>query len=197
MRVIAGKAKGRRLLTPRGRETRLTSDRVKGALFNILGQDLTGKSFLDLFAGGGGVGIEALSRGAEKVVFVEEKKDNVSVIKRNLALCGFREGFGVFPSSWEKAAGKLPKKFFDYIFLDPPYGVRDTGNILQRVWEHDIIASFTVIIAEHSRWEKLPDGFGFFLLSDRRKYGQTILSFYRNGKEANHEEKNRGLSGQF
>jgi N6-adenine-specific methylase len=122
MRIIGGRAKGRRIFTPKGRRIRPTSDMVKESLFNIL-PSIKGKLFLDLFAGTGNVGLEALSRGAAMAVFVERNPHLAEVINKNLAICGFDENYEIISATVEKGIKLLSKgrKRFDIIFADPPY----------------------------------------------------------------------------
>ena len=185
MRIIAGLAKGRLLSTPPGRRTRFTSDLIRGSLFNILGQDLTGKSFLDLFAGVGSVGIEALSRGAEPVVFVENDRQNLNYIRANLKYCGLAGKAQILSLSFQQSLKKLSASNSstgfspDYIFLDPPYSVYSVENILQDLIEHAIISHFCVTIVEHSKKDVVPRRLENLNLTRDRVYGQTVLSFYK------------------
>ena len=185
MRIIAGLAKGKILSTPKGRKTRFTSDLLRGSLFNILGQDLTGKSFLDLFAGVGSVGIEALSRGAEPVVFVENDRQNLNYIRANLKHCGLAGKAQILPLSFKQSLRKLSSLNSsmgvspDYIFLDPPYSVYNIENILQDLIAHAIIPQFCVTIVEHSKKDVVPRRLENLNLSRDKVYGQTVLSFYK------------------
>ena len=176
MRIIAGIAKGKILSTPKGRKTRFTSDLIRGSLFNILGQDLTGKSFLDLFAGVGSVGIEALSRGAEPVVFVENDRQNLNYIRANLKHCGLAGKARILSLPFKQSLRKLSSP--DYIFLDPPYSVYNIENILQDLIKHAILSHFCVTIVEHSKKDVVPRRLENLNLTRDRVYGQTVLSFY-------------------
>ncbi len=190
MRVIAGLAKGRILSTPKGRKTRFTADRVKDSLFNILGQDLRGKSFLDLFAGVGSIGIEALSRGAKPVMFVEKDVQNADYIRKNLENCRFSKGVKVYNLSFRQAIKKLLSTF-DYIFLDPPYSAYPIEKILHNLYICGIVSGFSTTIVEHSKKDIVPSRLEGLILARRKVYGQTVLSFYKKN------EKSRHLSRKF
>ena len=125
MRVIAGSAKGRRLFAPKGTETRPTSDRVKESLFNILGERVIGGAVLDLYAGSGALGIEALSRGAARAVFVDAEKAAIETIRRNVEGAGFSDRATIRRASAKTALRDLTAdgERFDLIFLDPPYRI--------------------------------------------------------------------------
>ncbi len=174
MRVISGTAGGRRLETPRGMAVRPTTEKVKEALFSSIQFELEGKKVLDLFAGSGQLGIEALSRGAESAVFVDNSSDSLEIVKNNLKKCGFSadvlkcDGTAYIYSVQEK---------FDFIFLDPPYG---TGLLLKALeGAAEKISPGGVITAEHPLEEELPDTIGNCFVSRRKKYGKLQLTFYR------------------
>ena len=137
MRVLSGKAKGRRLYPVKGMNTRPTSDRVKESIFNILQGNFQGKKVLDLFAGVGNFGIETLSRGAQETVFVENNPKALSVLKKNLKNCGFMHQSRTLGTSAVKGITILERDTcrFDFVFLDPPYGsplLKDTLEILSQ-----------------------------------------------------------------
>jgi len=178
VRIIAGVAKGNLLYTPKGKKTRFTSDKVRGALFNILGQDLTGRTFLDLFAGVGSVGIEALSRGAAPVVFVEENRSNVRYIWKNLENCSLAQNTKIYNLSFKQALRRLPRDYFDFVYLDPPYSLYSIENILHDLLKRDIIQP-SITIIEHKKKDVIPDGLKDLNLIRQKVYGQTILSFYK------------------
>ncbi|MCR4400694.1 MAG: 16S rRNA (guanine(966)-N(2))-methyltransferase RsmD, partial [Syntrophomonadaceae bacterium] len=134
MRVIAGKAKGRKLKAPAGLDTRPMTDRIKESLFSILGARVPGSRVLDLFAGSGAVGIEALSRGAAWAVFVDRDARAVGVLKENLGTCGMDPAAEVYRSDVQRALQVLEERGcrFDLVFLDPPYAqVRGAGDLLR------------------------------------------------------------------
>ncbi len=152
MRVIAGKARRMTLVTPPGRDVRPTTDRIKETLFNILQNDLADSTFLDLFSGSGGIGIEALSRGAKKAVFVDKNKDSVRCIEQNLSHTGLRDDAEVLPMDALQAIRNLSKrnKLFDIVFMDPPYGCGMETDVLNALSSAEIIDGNTIIVAETS-----------------------------------------------
>ncbi len=180
MRVIAGLAGGLKLYTRRGEKTRPTSDKVKGALFNIIGPNISEKRFLDLFAGSGAIGIEALSRGATLSVFVDEDAVCIDNIRRNLKATVFMEKGKVLKYDVIKALGYLFREgqSFDYIFLDPPYKAEVITKVLEVLKEKPLLAKKGCIIIEHhiknAGWVSAG-----FELSRQKFYGDTVLSFLR------------------
>jgi len=181
LRVITGIAKGRRLKAPRGLETRPTTDRTKESLFNIIGNRINGIMFLDLYAGTGAIGIEALSRGAGLAVFVENNPRALKVIRENLALTGLTGHARVLSQDAERAIETLAAEGskFDIVFMDPPYlkGLVKTG--LKKIDECRIVASGGLVIAESGKLDVLPESTGRLQLIRREKYGDSDLSFYQ------------------
>jgi len=181
MRIISGEARGRRLYTPGMSSVRPTNDRIKEAFFNIV-RDIDGKTFLDLFAGTGNVGLEALSRGAVKAVFVENNRFMVDTVKRNIALCRFTDKSEVLAADFFQAIDQLigRRDVFDMIFADPPYGQGFIGKTLERLQDGSLIAKDGFLAIQHSIREKTENcESGSLNLTDRRQYGDTILSFFR------------------
>jgi 16S rRNA (guanine(966)-N(2))-methyltransferase RsmD len=181
MRIIGGDAKGRRIYSPKNSKTRPTSDGIKESLFNIL-QEVSGKSFLDLFAGCGNVGLEALSRGAAKVVFVEKNPVMVNAIKRNLLELGINNKYQILETEAAKGIKKLQRKGekFDFLFADPPYEKGFIKEIFQYLGEGEMISSDGVAIFQHSVREDIPGTLtGTFMLTDQRRYGDTRISFFK------------------
>ena len=176
IRVIAGEAKGRRLKVPKGMKVRPTADRVKEALFNILAPEIPGAVFLDLFAGSGGIGIEALSRGAEKVLFVEQDPRHLRILRENLTACGFEDRARVIPGD---ARALLRKKAFppcDFVFLDPPYDLPDPGELLISVGKNVTVKNF--IVYEHPRRREIPGELEGLIRTRTADYGEIRLSFF-------------------
>jgi 16S rRNA (guanine(966)-N(2))-methyltransferase RsmD len=177
MRVISGSAKGRKLYAPKSHNIRPALDKVKGAIFNIL-FDVTGLKVLDLFAGTGAVGIEALSRGAAHCTFVDMSNEAVTIIKKNIELCRFEESALLFPKRVDIAVeyfGKHNQKF-DLIFVDPPYLKGLVNPTLQMIADQNILQESGKIIVEHSPKEPITPPHSL-ILSDSRKYGQTLITF--------------------
>lgn len=179
MRVIAGEAKGRRLLSPKSPDIRPVLDQVKEAVFNIL-FDVAGLCVLDLFAGTGAVGIEALSRGAKKCVFADSGREAVSLIRKNLELCRMENRGKILPLSAGKAVDLLSKQGrpFDLIFVDPPYEKGFVRKTLGALSKSGLLHDQTLLVVEHH--PKEPIGvIGGLVLTDARKYGQTLISFLK------------------
>ena len=155
MRVITGSARGAKLQTLEGLATRPTSDRVKEAVFNIIQFDIEGRRVLDLFAGSGQLGIEALSRGASYGVFVDQSAEAVKVIKANLKKVKFDQKATVLQSDYLRYLSSCSEKF-DIIFLDPPYAQSHLENALQKISEIDILSEGGIIICERPREKVMP-----------------------------------------
>lgn len=148
MRVIAGKARSLKLKTPEGLGTRPTTDRIKETLFNMLQPYLQGAVFIDLFSGSGGIGIEALSRGAERAYFVELQKDAIACILDNLKFTRFTEEATVLKQDALVALGSIHEKEADVIFMDPPYGQEYEKRVLERLRDVPYVTENTLIVVE-------------------------------------------------
>jgi 16S rRNA (guanine(966)-N(2))-methyltransferase RsmD len=188
MRVIAGIHRSRILKSLKGLALRPTSNRLRETLFNVLGSSVAGSRFLDLFAGTGAIGIEALSRGAAEVVFVENHPPAAALIRRNLASLGIRSGATVLALDAHRALEKLASRQkhevagFDLIFLDPPYAAaKDCIRVLEFLGPADLLASSGIVVAEHRRSFALPEAAGKLLRYRVLKQGDAALSFYRRG----------------
>jgi 16S rRNA (guanine966-N2)-methyltransferase len=182
MRIIGGEARGRTVSLPGGCCIRPTADRVKKSLFDIL-HPVSGKSFLDLFAGSGNVGLESLSRGALCAVFVERDLRLVEAIQRNLARFAYNARAEVIAADAERGIGRLShrKSRFDLIFADPPYDeglAVETVNWLQR---DNLLTEDGLVVLQHSIREAL-EGWQSHTMAvvDQRRYGDTMLSFLQN-----------------
>ncbi len=183
MRVIAGKYRSRPLASLRGLDLRPTADRLRETLFNVLtagNPSALGETvWLDLYAGTGAVGIEALSRGAGKVYFVESSPRAVDLIRKNLAALGIEKGFELLRQDACRALGKLEKDSVDFIFLDPPYRMRDEyQRTLEGLGGSRRLRENGLVIAEHDK--KFDPGQSFGSLERQRKLeqGDAALSFY-------------------
>ena len=184
MRIISGKAKGRRLKVPKlpgGKKIRPLSEQAREALFNILGADVVDSKFLDLFAGTGAVGIEALSRGAKIAFFVELERKTVGTIRENLEICGFSDDAEVYSIDALRAIGVLDSKGakFDIIFMGPPYGSPNLEKSLETISASNIVAPGGTVIAERMVKHELPECFGDLKRQREYRYGDTVLSFYK------------------
>jgi len=177
MRIISGTHKGRILKAPKG--IRPTQDNAKKALFDILG-GMNEIRFLELFAGSGSIGLEALSLGAREVVFVEKEQKCFDVIRDNLELCKFSNS-SITRGDAELALKRFrdQKKVFDIIFFDPPYYRELAKKTLQLLGAYDILAPNGFVIAQHFKKDLLPEIAGVLKLFRQERYGDTVLSFYK------------------
>lgn len=178
MRVITGKARGVQLKTPDGMLTRPTADRVKEALFSIINFDIPGAKVLDLFGGTGQLGIEALSRGAQNVVFVDAREDACKLIKENLKRTKLERDGRIVRSDYLDYLSRCREQY-DIIFLDPPYAEEFLENALKQITEIDILRSNGIIVAERPLGKELPWEFEGYTRSKDYKYGKTLLTIYR------------------
>jgi len=181
MRIISGTYRSRILGAPPGLATRPTSDRLRETLFNVLAPRVVGAAFLDLYAGSGAVGLEALSRGATSVTCVERAPGALKVMRENLANLGVRSGVRVHAGSVGSFLRKARAGAFDLVFLDPPYdleGEYETTLELLGAASAGILADGAVVIAEHRRKQKLNDRHGALKRTRLLEQGDAALSFY-------------------
>ena len=178
MRIIGGEARGRKIQLPAGCRIRPTADRVKKSLFDIL-HPLTGKSFIDLFAGCGNVGLEALSRGACFAAFVEKEPRLAEAIRMNLELFGFSGRAEVFVKNAVKGTTRFVEtgSRFDIVFADPPYDEGFLTEIPGWLEEGDVLSEDSIVVIQHSVREKIPESESTLVTTDQRRYGDTMLSF--------------------
>lgn len=203
MRIIAGLAKGRRLTSPGARggdSIRPTADRAREALFSILGRDaLREATVLDLFAGTGALGLEALSRGALHAVFVDKSPFALGLIRQNIETCGFSDqthiirhdlmkGLPPFAVPATRARNSRQDQLFDLIFIDPPYRHNLGSRILPLLLEHGLIAPGGLVIVEDDSTETLPETVGQLVLYDQRAYGDTGFWLYENLNQDDHSD---------
>jgi 16S rRNA (guanine966-N2)-methyltransferase len=186
MRVIAGIYRSRILKCLKGLALRPTSDRLRETLFNVLGSGIQGSRFLDVFAGTGAVGIEALSRGAEHVSFIENHAPSTALIRKNLATLKVHSGVTVICADAIRGLETLEAKIeagdgaYDYIFIDPPYAATaDYSRVLQKVGASKLLADRGIVILEHRKTFDLPDPFGTLKRVRLLRQGDAALSFYR------------------
>jgi 16S rRNA (guanine966-N2)-methyltransferase len=179
MRVIAGTLGGRVLAPVKGR-TRPTAAKVREAVFSILGDAVAGLRILDLFAGTGALGIEALSRGAREAVFVEDHPPALKVLGRNLETLGLAGRAKVWPMPVLAALKKLARQGekFGLVFLDPPYGGDAGSATLKVLGATDLLAPGAWVVAEHSSRETLPEAPGLLSRRELKRYGDTQVAFY-------------------
>jgi 16S rRNA (guanine(966)-N(2))-methyltransferase RsmD len=178
MHVIAGSAKGRRLLTPKDQSVRPTSGRVKEALFSILSPRVPNSRFLDLFAGTGAIGIEAVSRGAAHAVFVEPARASLRLLRENLQRCGMTAHAEIIarPAIEFLRAPGLASPTFDLIFADPPYSLTAPEDVLSSVAQSVILDPNSIVILEHASAASVPEQIGRLVRTRQYRYGDTALS---------------------
>lgn len=179
MRVITGEARGRRLVTLEGDDVRPTTDKVKEGIFNIIQFDVPGAQVLDLFAGSGQLGIEAISRGAGHCCFVDASRRSLDVVKENLKTCGFEKRASTFLGDSISYA-ELTHDVFDIVFLDPPYRKQLINKALPTVASK--VSDGGVIVCETAVEEELPETAGDFSLAREYKYGKIKITTYRKNK---------------
>ncbi len=176
MRIISGSCRGRKLFKLQGQQIRPTSDRIREAVFNILGQKVRKARVLDLFAGTGALGIEALSRGAEHTTFIDR---NCDIIHQNLNLCRFEKNATVICCDIVETSlsESLNRQQFDLVFIDPPYGKGYIEQTLKKESFTDLVNENGIIIAEHSYKESLQIALPGIDIYRQKKYSKTIISF--------------------
>ena len=188
MRVIAGSARGATLQCPKGRAVRPTSDRVRESLFSILAERVAGNTTADLFAGAGTLGIEALSRGAAHVVFVEKDRQCARLIETNLAHTRLTHLADVVRCDVFRCLARLRRsgRTFGLVLCDPPYTL--TGNpegldrlekCLAALADEGLVAADALLVLEHAARSRLPEAMGGWRMADGRRYGDTALSFFQ------------------
>ncbi len=192
MRISGGVAKGRRTATEKlpgskapGERLRPTSSKVREALFDIIRNRLESAHFVDLYAGSGTVGLEALSRGAEQVVFVEPDKLRTMMIQKNIESLGFSGNASISRTDAEKFLKKaeLESSGYDILFLDPPYRSEEIEKVLPLIGSSKILNDDGFVIVEHFIKKTLPRIAGRLILSKQYRYGDTMLTLYRRDRE--------------
>ncbi|MBW1803440.1 MAG: 16S rRNA (guanine(966)-N(2))-methyltransferase RsmD [Deltaproteobacteria bacterium] len=186
MRITGGVSKGRQLSALRGHKIRPSSERVREAIFNIIGQDLADINVLDLFAGSGILGIEALSRGAAGSLFIDRSQQSVGLIRKNLTLCGFEKSGAVLKRDLSRGLPwkhEMMRRKFGLVFIDPPYGKKMITPILDDLWGKNFLDTPAIVVAESSKCDTLPETFGAIHLALMRIYGETKLTVYHYGVE--------------
>lgn len=188
MRITGGVHRGRTLKTLSGRRVRPTSDKVRQALFNILGPRVADASVLDLFAGSGSLGLEALSRGAARATFVENDRRALDMIRGNVERLALQNQVTLLnldvlagPARLERLEGP-----FDLVFIDPPYRLTETlepssklGVLLEALWTEEVVREGGVAVLEHDRHSAIAETWENFEIGDRRTYGDTSLAFLK------------------
>lgn len=180
MRVVSGKCKGLSLKAVPGMSTRPTTDKVKEAMFNIIGPYFDGGTVLDLFGGSGGLSIEALSRGMDKAIIVDREMKAIKTIKENLATCNLTDFAEVYRNDAERAVKAIIKREiqFDLIILDPPYKKQQIISLIETFFEKNLLANNGTILVEHATDVELPDQIRDFERTKAEKYGICAVSVY-------------------
>ncbi|MBN1567055.1 MAG: 16S rRNA (guanine(966)-N(2))-methyltransferase RsmD [Acidobacteria bacterium] len=181
MRVIAGKYRGRRLKGPDGMDVRPTGDRLKETLFNILGPGIADAVMLDVFGGAGAIGIEALSRGANEAVFIENSDAGCRLIRHNLELCGIKAGYRIIQQDVFSALRLLARQEFkaNIIFFDPPYDWKPYRDLLEITFSRGLLAQPSRVVIEHQRRAILPETGKGYSRARLLRQGDHCLSFYQ------------------
>jgi len=186
VRIITGKAKGIRLKTLEGDNTRPTSERVKEAVFSMLQFDIEGRSILDLYSGSGQMALEALSRGATSAVLVDKAKDAVAIIKDNVKKTGFEADCIVYQSDCTEAIKRLSGKCFDIVFIDPPYAAKLYRSTLIALIEYKLLKPTTLIVCESGE-SGIFDGDteleAKFAVIKKSKYSKTDITIFKLNTE--------------
>lgn len=185
MRVISGTQKGISLKAVPGNSTRPTTDKVKESIFNMIGPYFSDGIGLDLYAGSGGLGIEALSRGFSKMIFVDRDMKAIQTVKSNLAACRFSDQCEVYRNDAERALKAVAKRglVFDGIFLDPPYAKQQLERLLQRIDEQELLKRNGFIVCEHGSDHTLSEEIGRLRQVRVETYGIIRVSIFKWGKE--------------
>ena len=179
IRIIGGELKGRKLATVRGIKTRPTSDRVRESIFNILGDRVRGARVLDLYAGTGAMGIEALSRGAESVLFADHHRAALVALEKNIKACSLQSRAKLV--RWDLLNNlniiSSHRPAFNLVFLDPPYNKNMIQPTLSNLGISQSLEKGSRLVLEHSPLEPIPENLPGFKISDQRRYGKTLVSF--------------------
>ena len=180
MRIVGGSLRGKKLFSVSGLSTRPTSDRIRESIFNILSTRVVHTHVLDLYAGTGALGMEALSRGADHAFFIDRDTKAVATIWENIRAGRLENQTDVVQWDIRKNLRCLQgsNQLFDIVFMDPPYNKNLFSPTLENLAESGVIQTGTILVAEHSIREELPERFLFSQLLDRRKYGKTLVSFF-------------------
>ncbi|MFF2482699.1 16S rRNA (guanine(966)-N(2))-methyltransferase RsmD [Paenibacillus sp. NPDC058071] len=197
MRVIAGAAKGRTLKAVPGMNTRPTTDKVKEAIFSMIGPFFDGGAALDLFAGTGGLGIEAWSRGAERAIFIDKEKLSIDIIRHNTNAVGMGGAAEIYRNDADRAIKLLEKRgiAFSLVFLDPPYRMKEMDSLLVDLAQRSMLEDGAIVVVEHDADHEYPDEIERFELMRKAKYGDTAVTIYTynqsgdiNGGQGNETE---------
>ncbi|RCW50072.1 16S rRNA (guanine(966)-N(2))-methyltransferase RsmD [Paenibacillus prosopidis] len=189
MRVIAGVAKGRTLKAVPGTNTRPTTDKVKEAIFSMIGPYFDGGTALDLFAGTGGLGIEAWSRGIERTVFIDREKISIDIIRQNVQTANMGSAAEIYRNDAERALRALAKREqkFRLVFLDPPYKMTTMDSLMAQLVEYEMLEPEAIIVVEHDAANRYPEQMEHFEQLKAAKYGDTAVSIYKYYIQDSHD----------
>lgn len=181
MRIISGTNKGKKLYSPEGMSVRPTTDKIKEAIFNMIGYIEEDSNALDLFTGSGSVGIEFIARGAGICYFVDTSHKSLSFVKKNIEICNFKDKAKIIQSDYEKAIINLSdmKIKFDYIFADPPYNLNCSNNIADKIYEYNLLKTDGILIIESDKLESIFDNSNKFIKYKEKTYGRTRISILK------------------
>lgn len=181
MRIISGTARGTKLYTLEGQATRPTLDRVKESLFNIIQNKIPNSIFLDLFSGSGAIGLEAASRGAEKVILCDKSKDAINIINKNIEKTHLREKTEIYNLDYELVLKTKIKKHIDIVYIDPPYDSDFAIKSMKQIVENNLFDENSIIIIETDNDKKLLENLKKIEveITDKRKYGRAVLIFLK------------------
>ena len=177
MRIIAGELKGRRLVTPADNRVRPTTDKVKEAVFSMISAYLPDSVVVDLFAGTGNLGLEAISRGAKRAYFIDRDRASIAMVRENVKYCKVEDRSVIIWSDYVAGLKKINDKV-DVIFLDPPYVAGFIDKCLEAVAESDILLEDGIIVAEHSAKDEVTETAGGFVKVKSKRYGSINITVY-------------------
>lgn len=184
MRIITGELKGRRLYSPNDNKIRPTSDKVKESIFNMVAEYTEDAVAVDLFCGTGNMGLEAISRGAKRVYFIDNARESILLAKKNIAYCKVEDQAILIGSDYERGLTAIREKI-DIIFLDPPYKAGFLESCIVKIAKLSILNPEGIIVCEHSSDEKLPDSIEDMIKIKEKRYGKSIVDIYRQNQEDN------------
>lgn len=179
MRIIAGSKRGLKLESLEGLNTRPTTDRVKESLFNLIQFEIYGAKVLDLFGGSGALGIEALSRGAQSAVFVDQNPACAGIMARNLDKAKFSASAQILTQDWLTALAKLENHAFDLVFVDPPYHAALELLVLEKLDLYNLLSEDALVAIEHPASRTLPESVSGYSFLKSKHYGSTAITLYR------------------
>lgn len=177
MRIIAGDFKGRKLETPKNDDVRPTTDNVKEAIFNLAMEYIPGAICVDLFAGTGNLGLEAISRGAEKCYFCDNSRESLALVIQNVNTCKVKEQSVILSGDFSRGLAMIKEKV-DVFFLDPPYKEGLYEAAVAEIAELDLLAEDGIIITEHSMYDKFPEEISGFRKIKEKRYGKIAVTIY-------------------